>query len=82
MALLPDLAAAGLYAAVLFLLVLGFLVVFVETIQARHLAVILAIDGAASVVAFAAGDAGVAVVLIAIGLAFLANHAFEWSTAR
>jgi hypothetical protein len=82
MALLPDLAAAGLYAAVLFLLVLGFLVVFVETIEARRLALILAIDAASIVYLFAAGEGGLAVLAFGIGLAFIANHVFEWSTSR
>jgi hypothetical protein len=82
MALLPDLAAAGLYAAVVFLLVLGFLVVFLETIRGSHLAVILGVDAAATLVVFAAGEIGLALVVLAVGLGFLANQAFEWSTGR
>jgi len=37
MALLPDLALASLYAVVVFLLALGFLVVFIEVISMRRL---------------------------------------------
>src|SRR5256886_7783623 len=55
MAALPDLAAAGLYGVVVFLLALGFLVIFVETVPPRRL------------IAFLLGSFLVAVVLAGVG---------------
>ncbi len=82
MAFLPDLALATLYGIVVFLVALGFLVVFVETISPRRLVAglvgtILAATGLAS-----AGETGVALLVLGIGGALVANHAFEWLTKR
>jgi len=82
MALLPDLGTAALYALAAFLLVLGVLVVFVETVRlSRFLAVVVGSILAASGLALV-GEAGVALVLLGVGGAFLANQVFEWLTIR
>ena len=82
MALLPDLAAAALYAVVVFLLALGFLVVFVETLSPRRLTACL-VGALILGVAFASlGELGLGLLVAGGALAFLANHAFEWLTAR
>lgn len=82
MALLPDLAAAALYAVVVFLLSLGLLVVFVETIPPRLLMVVIL-----AVILFGAwlawvGEVGLSFLALGIAIALGANHAFEWLTAR
>jgi arginine exporter protein ArgO len=82
MALLPDLAAAGLYAAVVFLVTLGVLVVFVEAIRpSRALLVILVCGVAAALLAWT-GETGVALLALGLAAAVLANHVFEWFTTR
>jgi len=82
MALLPDLAAAALDAVVVFLLFLGLLVVFVETIPPRLLMVVML-----AVVLFAAwlawvGEAGLSFIAIGVAAGLGVNHAFEWLTTR
>ncbi len=82
MVLLPDIAAATLYAVVVFLLVLGVLIVFVETVQTSRLSAIVVADlGIAAFLGFA-GEIGTALVVLAVSGSFLANHAFEWLTTR
>lgn len=82
MALLPDLAAAALYGAVVFLLTLGILVVFVETISPRR--TVAALVGAAIVAIglASAGEPGLSLLAIGFGAALVANHAFESLTTR
>lgn len=82
MALLPDLAAAALYGAVVFLVVLGFLVVFVETIPTRRLAAAIVGVLLIAVALASSGEAGAALLVIGVGVALAANHAFEWLTTR
>ena len=82
MALLPDLAAAGLVAAVVFLLVLGFLVVFVEAIRRGWLALLLAGDIAVAAILSWLGEPGVSLIVAAVALALLASQVFEWLTSR
>jgi hypothetical protein len=82
MALLPDLAAAALDAVVVFLLFLGLLVVFVETIPSRLLMVILL-----AAILFAAwlawvGESGLSFLALGVVGALVANYAFEWLTTR
>lgn len=82
MPLIPDLAAAALYAVVVFLLFLGLLVVFVETIPPRLLIVIiLAAILVAGWLAWV-GEAGLSFLAIGVACALVANHAFEWLTNR
>jgi len=82
MAALPDLAAAGLYGVVVFLLTLGLLVVFVETVPPRRLLALLLGSGLAAVVLAGLGEVGVALLALGIGAALVANHTFEWLTTR
>ena len=82
MPLLPDPATAGLYAGVVFLLTLGVLVIFVETVSfPRFIAIVVG----CFVVALAlilVGELGLSLLPIGVGGAFIANHAFEWLTTR
>ncbi|HYS73993.1 MAG TPA: hypothetical protein VEO96_08455 [Thermoplasmata archaeon] len=82
MALLPDLGAAVLDAVVVFLLVLGFLVVFIETISVRRLVSAIASLAIVAVVLGLIGETGVALLAVGVGGALVANHAFEWLTTR
>lgn len=82
MAILPDLGAAGLYAAAAFLLVLGVLVVFVETIRSSRLVLILSACLAVAIGLVVLGETGLALIVLGVGAAFLANHVFEWLTTR
>src|SRR2546429_8809803 len=65
MAALPDLAAAGLYGVVVFLLALGFLVIFVETVPPRRLIALLL--GSFLVAVVLAGVGGIWVAFLALG---------------
>src|SRR5947199_8919059 len=82
MAALPDLAAAGLYGVVVFLLTLGLLVVFVETVPPRGLLALLLGSALAAVVLAGLGEVGVALLVFGIGAALVANHTSEWLTTR
>ena len=82
MAALPDLAAAGLYGVVVFLLALGFLVIFVETVPPRRLIALLLGAFLVAVVLAGMGETGVAFLALGIGAALIANYAFEWLTTR
>ena len=82
MAVFPDFGAAVLYAAVVFLVALGILVVFVETISTRRAASIVA---AAIVVAAAfsfVSEVGLAFIALGLASAVVANSVFEWLTTR
>src|SRR2546421_12540701 len=82
MAALPDLAAAGLYGVVVFLLALGFLVIFVETVPPRRLIALLLGSFLVAVVLAGRGGAGVAFLGPGVGAGPLPNHAFEGLTTR
>ncbi len=82
MALLADLSAAALLATAVFLLTLGVLVIFVETVAARRLVAAILASFLAAVVLAILGELGLALAALAFGGAFLANHAFEWLTTR
>lgn len=82
MALLPDLAAAALYGVVVFLLALGILVIFVETVPPRRLLAALVVAAILAIGIASAGEPGVSFLIVGAGGAFLANHAFEWLTNR
>ena len=82
MALLPDIVAAALYAVVVFLLSLGFLVIFIETISPRRLVACL-VGALILGMAFASlGEIGIALLVAGGASAFVANHVFEWLTSR
>ena len=82
MALLPDVAAAALYAVVVFLLSLGFLVVFVETISPRRLMAFLVGALVLGVAFVSVGELGLALLVAGGACAFVANQVFEWLTSR
>jgi hypothetical protein len=82
MAALPDLAAAGLYGVVVFLLALGLLVVFVETVPPRRLIALLFGAFLFAVVLAGMGETGVAFLALGAGAALIANQTFEWLTTR
>ncbi len=82
MALLPDLAMAALYAAVVFLVVLGGLVIFVETVRTMRLLTLLVADAAVAALLAVLGEVGVGIVVAGFGAALIANQAFEWLTTR
>ena len=82
MAALPDLAAAGLYGVVVFLLALGLLVIFVETVPPRRLIALLLGAFLVAVVLAGMGETGIAFLALGVGAALIANHAFEWLTTR
>jgi hypothetical protein len=82
MALLPDLTSAALYAGVLFLLVLGVLVVFAESIGRKRLGVLLAINAAAVLILIGIGEAGLGILAAAFGLAFVIHEFFERLSSR
>jgi hypothetical protein len=81
-AVLPDIAAAGFYGLVLFLLVLGVLVIFVEKVSARRLVGLLLSAGLAALVLATIGEMGLAFLAVGFAAALLANQAFEWLTTR
>jgi len=82
MAVFPDLEAAGLYGIVVFLLALGFLVIFVESVSMRKLAAILVASLIAAIALVGLGEAGVAFLALGVAAAVLANQTFEWLTTR
>jgi len=82
MAVLPDLAAAGLYGLVVFLVVLGFLVVFVETIPPRRLVGLLLGTSVVAILLVSVGEAGMVLLALGFGGALIANQTFEWLTTR
>src|SRR5947199_7537430 len=82
MAALPDLAAAGLYGVVVFLLALGFLVIFMETVPPRRLIALLLGSFLVAVVLAGMGEKGVAYLARGSGAAIIETSAFEALTAR
>lgn len=82
MVVLPDLAAAGLYGLVVFLVVLGFLVVFVETVPPRRLIGLLLGTSFVAIVLVSVGEAGMVLLALGFGGALIANQTFEWLTTR
>ncbi|MGI0149946.1 MAG: hypothetical protein ACREDF_10520 [Thermoplasmata archaeon] len=82
MAVLPDLVAAGWYGLVVFLVVLGFLVVFVETVPPRRLVGVLLGTSFVAIVLVSIGEAGMVLLALGFGGALIANQTFEWLTTR
>jgi len=82
MALLPDLATAALYAAVVFLVSLGFLVVFVETVRPVRVIVALVVCALAALGLLWFVETGLAFLMVALAGAVVANQVFEWLTTR
>ena len=82
MAVFPDLTMAVLYGVVVFLLVLGFLVVFVEKIPPRGFVAAVVAAAVVAIALVSAGEAGVALLAAGAGAAVIATHGFEWLTTR
>ncbi len=82
MPLLPDLTVAAIYAVVVFLLALGFLVVFVETIRVRRMIAGIVAAAVLSIGLAWTGETGLAFLALGVAAALAANHAFEWFTMR
>ncbi|OGS46302.1 MAG: hypothetical protein A3K66_06225 [Euryarchaeota archaeon RBG_16_67_27] len=82
MALLPDLAAAAVYAAVVFFVAFGFLVVFVETIRPSRVLVSFIVSVVLAVGLGWAGEPGLGFLPLAGGCAVLASRVFESLTMR
>jgi len=81
-AFLPDLALASLYGLVVFLLTLGFLVVFVEAISMRRLLAGLVVTLVIAAGLLSNGEAGLSLLALGVAGALIANHAFERLTTR
>jgi len=82
MPLLPDLGLAALYGLVVFLLALGFLVVFVESISMRRLLAALVVTLVVAAGLVSNGEPGLSLLVLGVAGAFIANHAFERLTTR
>ncbi len=82
MSLLPDLGVAGGIALAVFLVVLGFLVVFVESVGRRAVVGVVGIVLVLGVALSLAGEPGLALIVFGFAAAFVANEAFEWLTVR
>lgn len=82
MAVLPDLTAAGWYGLVVFLVVLGLLVVFVETISSRRLLGLLLGTVFVGIILVSLGETGMVLLALGFGAALVANQTFEWLTTR
>jgi len=82
MAFLPDPAAAALYGLAAFLVVLGILVVFVEAIRMARFLLLLSADVALAILLVLFSELGVALVVLGLGGALIANQVFEWLTTR
>src|SRR2546426_10658801 len=82
MAALPDLAAAGLYGGVVFLLALGLLVIFGETVPPRRVIALLLGSFLVAVVLAGTGETRVALLALGGRAALVTNNAFQWRTRR
>ncbi len=82
MALLPDLTVAGGIALAVFLLTLGALVVFLESVPRRIVFGLLLITIVLLAILSLFGELGIGIILLALAAAFLANDVFEWLTTR
>ncbi len=80
--LLPDPATAGFYAAVIFLVVLGALVLFVETVTVSRFVAIVVGCFVVALVFVVVGEIGLSFIPLAVGGAFVGNQVFEWLTTR
>ena len=82
MALLPDPATAGLYAVVVFLITLGVLVLFIETIAFLRFVAVVVASFVLALGLILIGELGLSLPVLGFGSAFIANHVFEWLTTR
>ncbi len=82
MSLLPDLTVAGGIALAVFLLTLGVLVIFLESVPRRIVFRLLLITIVLGAVLSLFDELGIGIILLAFAAAFLANDVFEWLTTR
>ncbi len=82
MPLLPDLTVAGGIALAVFLLTLGVLVIFLESVPRRIVFGLLLITIVLVAVLSLVDELGIGIILLAFAAAFLANDVFEWLTTR
>ncbi len=82
MPLLPDLTVAGGIALAVFLLTLGVLVIFLESVPRRMVIGLLLITIVLVAVLSLFGEFGIGIILLAFAAAFRANDVFEWLTTR
>ncbi len=82
MPLLPDLGVAGGIALAVFLVALGLLVVFVESVGRRVVVTVIGAAVVLGVVLSLLGELGVALIALGFAAAFVANEVFEWLTMR
>jgi dipeptide/tripeptide permease len=82
MPLLPDLATAGGIALAVFLLALGFLVVFMESVPPRLVAVVSLVAIILAALLAVLGELGIGLVALGFPAALIANGVFEWLTTR
>ena len=79
---LLDPVTGAIGAIAMFLIVLGVLVLFVETVRPIHAVSVVLGDGVLSFVLFLLGEAGIAFLILGFGAAVIANQVFEWLTTR
>ncbi len=82
MALLPDLVTAGGVALAVFLIGLGVLVVFVESLDRRKASVLILVPVVFAALLTVLGEFGIALIPLGLAAAVLANEVFEWLTTR
>lgn len=82
MALLPDLALAGGIALAIFLITLGLLVVFTDSLGHRIAASLVFTALLAAAVLALVGEPGLGMSAGGFAGAVVANAAFEWLTTR
>lgn len=82
MAILVDPSTTALATVVAFLVALGLLVVFIETISRVRLVAVLVLDIAIAGSLVAADEAGLALVTLSVAAAVLTNEVFERFTTR
>lgn len=81
MALL-DPGTGALIGVAVFLLALGTLVVFLETVRSSlAMALVLVAVVVAALLAFL-GEVGLGIVVLGFGAAVIADHVFDWLTTR
>ena len=82
MPFLPDLAFAGGIALAVFLVALGLLVVFTDSLDRRVAAALILVGLGVAAVSSAVGELGIALVAAGFAGAVAANALFEWLTSR
>ncbi len=82
MAPLLALATSGAVALVAFLVTLGVLVIFVESVRGRTTALVLLVAVILAALLAVLGEAGIGLIPLGFAAAFVANAVFEWLTTR